>query len=208
MKMALLKKLTIVVAAWILIQAMPVSAAVYSYIDERGIIHLTDRPTDSRFRLLYASKKETREWKVLGRSVPKDSYKHEVSPFDSAISDAASRYGLNSALIKAVIKAESGFDPMAVSKKGAVGLMQLMPATAKRYGVANSLDPVANIDGGARMLRELLTLFDNDVRLSLAAYNAGSNAVKKYGNAIPPYPETERYVGKVLKFYRKYRQSM
>ncbi|MBF0454880.1 MAG: lytic transglycosylase domain-containing protein [Magnetococcales bacterium] len=194
--------ITVGATLWVLSFPFSASCAVYSYVDERGIVHLTDRPTDPRYRLLSAAGKGKRGGK---KSV---STLGVADPFHSVISDAARRHGVQSALIKAVIKAESGFNPMAVSRKGAVGLMQLMPGTAKRYGVLNRLDPVANINGGAKMLRELLTLYDNNLRLSLAAYNAGSSAVKKYGNDVPPYPETRRYISKVLKFYRTYKKSM
>jgi soluble lytic murein transglycosylase-like protein len=195
--------LMIAVALWVYTQILPASAAVYSYVDSRGIVHLTDRPTDPRYRLLYSSKKQGGLEKVRRAKLKK-----RVVPFDAVILEASRRHGVQSALIKAVIKAESGFNPLAVSRKGAVGLMQLMPGTARRLGILNRLDPVANINGGVRLLRELLTLFKNDLRLSLAAYNAGTNAVKKYGNIVPPYPETRRYVTKVLKFYRKYQQAM
>ncbi|MBF0358801.1 MAG: lytic transglycosylase domain-containing protein [Magnetococcales bacterium] len=191
------------VALWVSTYTLPLSAAVYSYVDQRGIIHLTDRPTDPRYRLLYSSKDKSRPEKVRRATL----HKKRV-PFDAAITAASRRHGVHSALIKAVIKVESGFNPLAVSRKGAVGLMQLMPGTARRYGVLNRLDPVSNINGGVRMLRELLIMFDNDIRLSLAAYNAGSNAVKKYGNIVPPYPETRRYITKVLKYYRRYLQAM
>ncbi|MBF0194504.1 MAG: lytic transglycosylase domain-containing protein [Magnetococcales bacterium] len=185
------------------IYSLPSKAAVYSYVDSRGIIHLTDRPTDPRYRMLYSSKKSERLERVR-----RAKQKNVKVPFNEVILAASRRHGVQSALIKAVIKAESGFNPLAVSRKGAVGLMQLMPATAKKYGVKNRLDPASNINGGVRFLRELLIMFKYDLRLSLAAYNAGHNAVKRYGYVIPPYPETRKYVTKVLKFYRKYQKSM
>ncbi|NGZ05422.1 MAG: lytic transglycosylase domain-containing protein [Magnetococcales bacterium] len=124
------------------------------------------------------------------------------------IQDASLRYQIHSALIKAVIKTESDFNPLAVSSKGAVGLMQLMPGTAQDLGVVDRTDPVANIHGGTRYLRELLGQFNNNLILSLAAYNAGPGAVKKYGNTVPPYEETQQYVAKVLHFYRAYLGAM
>ena len=96
----------------------------------------------------------------------------------------------------------------AVSRAGAIGMMQLMPETAKRYGVNNRRDVKENIDGGSRYLSDLLIMFNNNIRLALAAYNAGENAVKKYKNEIPPYKETQDYVRKVLKYYKKYQQTM
>ena len=122
------------------------------------------------------------------------------------IQQVAVAYQLEPALLHAVISAESGYHPQAVSKKGARGLMQLMPATARRFGVTNPDEPLANMDGGARYLRWLLDLF-TDLRLALAAYNAGEGAVQRYGNTIPPYPETRTYVQRVLEFYRYYRSQ-
>jgi len=123
------------------------------------------------------------------------------------IEAAAQASQLEPALIHAVIAAESGYNPSALSPKGAVGLMQLMPQTAKRYSVTNPLDPLQNIQGGARYLRDLLRMFNNDLKLALAAYNAGENAVMKYGNRIPPFPETLAYVPRVLSYYRMYRAN-
>ena len=120
----------------------------------------------------------------------------------------ASRYGLPKSLIHAVITAESAYDTEAVSRAGAVGLMQLMPGTAKRYGVKNRRNPYENVNGGTKYLRDLLVMFDNNLRLALAAYNAGEGAVKKYNNKIPPYKETQNYVKKVITYYNRYKQSM
>lgn len=121
------------------------------------------------------------------------------------IEDAARTYGVDAALIRAVISAESGHNPYARSRAGALGLMQLMPDTAIRYGVNNRLDPVQNIHGGARYLRDLLTLFNNDIQLAVAAYNAGEEAVMRHGRRIPPFRETMNYVPRVLQYYRQYR---
>jgi soluble lytic murein transglycosylase-like protein len=126
------------------------------------------------------------------------------SRYASQIQAAAMANNVEAALIRAVISVESGYNPSAKSKKGAVGLMQLMPATAKRYKVKNRRDPEQNIHGGARYLRDLLRMFDNSLHLTLAAYNAGEHAVMKYGNRIPPYRETLAYVPKVMKFYVQY----
>jgi hypothetical protein len=123
------------------------------------------------------------------------------------IQAAATANNIDAALIRAVISAESGYNPHAVSRAGAVGLMQLMPETASRYNVTNLRDPEQNIHGGARYLRDLLQMFNNDVRLAVAAYNAGEQAVMKYGNQIPPYRETIEYVPRVLKFYAHYRNG-
>jgi soluble lytic murein transglycosylase-like protein len=128
--------------------------------------------------------------------------------YASHIEAAARAAGVDAALIHAVISAESGYNAGARSPKGAVGLMQLMPGTALRYSVSNRLDPAQNILGGARYLRDLQQMFGNDLRLVLAAYNAGEKAVMKYGNRIPPYPETIAYVPKVLRFYSRYRTGI
>jgi hypothetical protein len=120
--------------------------------------------------------------------------------YDRFINAAAERYQLDIDLIRAVIDAESGFDSYAVSTKGAAGLMQLMPETARELGVGNPFDPEQNIDGGSRYLKGLLDKYDGEIRLALAAYNAGPNAVQRYGG-IPPYKETQQYVKRVLRSY-------
>ncbi|MBF8273376.1 MAG: Lytic transglycosylase, catalytic [Magnetococcales bacterium] len=203
-----------------------VHADIYTYVDARGVVHLTDRPTDPRYQLLMRTqpmqqpeKRKVNTGNSLGYGYGGsgygnsygslfDSWGGSVEPYVGIIREASKRTGVNDALLKAVIRAESAFNPLAVSRKGAVGLMQLMPETAKRYGVKNRLDPHANVHAGARFLKDLLYQFDNDLTLSLAAYNAGEGAVRKYGNTVPPYPETQRYVDKVLQFYKQYRYAM
>lgn len=128
------------------------------------------------------------------------------SRYTPAIERAAKRQRLDPALIHAVISAESGYNPRAVSPKGAMGLMQLMPATAQLYGVEDPFDPVANIEAGSRYLRRMVDRFHN-LSLALAAYNAGPGAVARYRNTIPPYMETRRYVVRVTNFYIHYRQA-
>jgi soluble lytic murein transglycosylase-like protein len=149
------------------------------------------------------AKKVKHKSRVDFKSMPKNR-----SRYTKMINEIAEKSRLYPSLLHAVIKAESAYDPNAISRAGAVGLMQLMPQTAKRFGVKDRRDPRDNLQGGARYLRELLTLYDNNVKLALAAYNAGEKAVKKYGNKIPPYPETQNYVKKVLAFYIQNRRKL
>lgn len=128
-----------------------------------------------------------------------------VADVRQTVRDAARRHSVPEALLLAVIHVESGFNPLARSPKGAVGLMQVMPPTGARYGVSADLtDPVKNIGVGARYLRDLLDMFKGDTELALAAYNAGEGAVMRHGRAVPPYAETQAYVGKVLRHYARY----
>jgi soluble lytic murein transglycosylase-like protein len=183
-------------------------ADVYGFVDSvsgRVSILYTDRaPADKRYQLYRRDS--------LGNSAqpaqPEPAVaglKLKPSRFSSHIMAASRETKVEPALIHAVISVESGYNPSARSRAGAVGLMQLMPGTAQRYGVNNRLDPGQNIHGGARYLRDLKTLFGNNLQLVLAAYNAGEEAVMKYGRKIPPYRETIAYVPKVLGHYNKYR---
>ncbi len=182
------------------------SAGIYRYEDENGMVHFTNCPRDSKFKLYIRESKEDPE---MGEppvpalaSLP--VVKANLNNFDGLISEASQKYQIDFALIKAIIRAESGFNPMAISKKGAKGLMQLMPETASRMNVANIFSPKENIEGGVRYLKYLLSLFNNDIRLSLAAYNAGENLVAEL-RSIPPYRETVDYVRKVLSYYQSYK---
>ncbi len=133
--------------------------------------------------------------------------KSKSDRFNPAIKRAADRYDVDPALIKAVIMAESAYNPKAVSKQGAEGLMQLMPGTARALGVENAFNPSHNINGGAKYLRKLLNAFDENIKLAVAAYNAGISAVKRLG-AVPPIKATERYVKKVFAYYHHYKSEM
>ena len=124
------------------------------------------------------------------------------------IRSVAKTYNLSHALLHAIITVESWYDPKALSTAGAVALMQLMPETGKRYGVINRRNVKQNINGGSRYFSDLLNMFNNDIKLALAAYNAGENAVKKYQNKVPPYKETKNYIKKVMKYYKRYQRTM
>ena len=132
--------------------------------------------------------------------------KESVPPYYTIILRAADRHNIDPALIRAVIMAESSYNPKAISKSGAKGLMQLMPRTAKALGVKDILDPIHNINGGTKYLRQLLNRFNGDIKLALAAYNAGSRHVKRY-RGIPPFKETRTYVKKVLSYYKNYQKE-
>jgi len=180
----------------------PAAASVYAYTDDNGTVSLSNVPSDKRYRVLVAEQKDNAPVASAARgTLPILVNK---ARYDRIVDDAARTYGLEGALLHAVISVESHYNSKAISSKGAAGLMQLMPGTAKRYGVVDRFDPVQNIDGGAKYLRDLLKLFNSDVSLTLAAYNAGENAVVRHGNRIPPFRETRDYVPKVLGFYRKY----
>jgi soluble lytic murein transglycosylase-like protein len=166
-------------------------AQIYSYTDKNGVVHFTNVPTDKKFRL----------YRPNSMRFPDDPYRYQR--YEELIKWAARRYGIHSALIKAIIRVESDFDPWAVSYKGAKGLMQLMPDTTMLMMVNNPFDPRENIDAGVRFYRHLLWQLNNDMVLALAAYNAGLEAVRKY-NCVPPFAETTYYVRKVLYFFRSY----
>ena len=164
------------------------SAQVYLRRNADGVLEATDSPESSEFRLRYSAK---------GVVIHSRGFRSRARPeFDPIIEDAASRFGVSSNLIRAVISVESAFDEFAVSSKGAQGLMQLMPGTARRFGVSDPFDPEQAIMGGTDYLRYLLDLFRGNVDFAAAGYNAGENAVLRYGG-IPPYKETRSYVVKV-----------
>jgi soluble lytic murein transglycosylase-like protein len=181
-------------------------ADLYSYVDADGVLHFSNAPSDGRFR------KVTRATEVAGvyraasavraRPVPGGLAKQGLT---GAIRDAAATNNLPEALILAVIAVESNFDPRAVSEKGAAGLMQLMPGTARDMYVADVFDPEQNIHGGTRYLRILANQYDGDMVRMLAAYNAGPEAVRRAGGAVPNIPETREYVRKVVALYRAYK---
>ena len=189
----------------IVLIALPLVAGadIYKYVDKYGRVHLSDKPAHEGYKRIVRTWKGWQEARVAYR----DSAKNRKR-FAQAIDTVAKQNKLPRALVHAVITAESAYDPNAVSHAGAVGLMQLMPGTAQRYGVRNRKDPLSNVAGGTRYLRDLLKMFDNNLVLALAAYNAGENAVIKYGHKIPPYEETQTYVQRVLKYYNNYKKVM
>ncbi|MEN3110165.1 lytic transglycosylase domain-containing protein [Uliginosibacterium paludis] len=173
----------------------PARADVYGFIDEHGVHNYSDVPRDPRARLLWRDLKGP---KAIGIPDSRALMASLPPALDARIESAARTHGLDPFLLRAVVAIESRANPNARSPKGAMGLTQLMPATAKRFGVRDAFDVRQNLDGGARYLRLLLTLFRDDVSLALAAFNAGENAVIRNGHSIPPYPETQRYVPTVI----------
>ena len=175
--------------------ASSVHADIYRYIDENGVMHFTNTPTSNAQEYkLYLKEKTT-----LSRKF------YAPDKYDRLISDASAQTGVDSRLLKAMIKAESDFNPRAVSKKGAMGLMQIMPENFKMLDLQNPFDPWQNIRAGARYFQQLYERFNGKLALSLAAYNAGPTAVDRY-KRIPPYKETEEYVQRVLRYYRTFKQ--
>jgi soluble lytic murein transglycosylase-like protein len=181
-------------------------ADIYAYTADDGSESFSNVPTDERYSVLIT---ELAVAAVPVAAMPKaKSGLARKAGYDQVVDEVSRAYGLESALLHAVISVESSYNPNAVSSKGAAGLMQLMPQTAKRYGVADAFDPRQNLNGGARYLRDLLRLFNNNISLALAAYNAGEHAVMKHGNRIPPYRETLNYVPRVLGFYQRYQTGL
>lgn len=200
-------------------------ADIYGYVDAQGNAHFSTEKLDARYQL-YARGDATFDTGQLDLGAPAGDHKQlssamsrhlgehpNLKKFEPLLHKAASEYGLQPALLKAIMAAESGFNPAAVSPKGAIGLMQVMPATAERYGLQpgarKSLEqklaePQTNIRLSARYLRDLTRLFPGQPELVIASYNAGEGAVKKYRNTVPPYAETRNYVKLVAQFYRFY----
>lgn len=168
-------------------------AQLYSWKDPSGRLIISDTPKDPKATTYAVAYVGTSYGVAKGATAPK----RRISEFDDLIVENAAQHSLHPDFVRAVIQAESAFNPRARSHKGAMGLMQLMPATAATYGVTNAYDPVQNIRAGVAYLKSLLVRFGNDVSLALAAYNAGPRAVEKYGNAVPPYKETRNYVSKI-----------
>ncbi|HZH83290.1 MAG TPA: transglycosylase SLT domain-containing protein [Phototrophicaceae bacterium] len=171
-------------------------ADVYAFKDKNGVVTFTNVPNHAGFRRVFRD-----------AGPPASSNGVVDSDYDGYIQNASGRYNIDPDLIRAVIKAESDFKVSARSNKGAMGLMQLMPDTARLHNVNDAYNPGENVEGGARHLRMLLDRYQGDLELSLAAYNAGSAAVEKH-RGIPPFPETKEYVRRVLRFYDSYRNAL
>jgi len=178
-------------------------ADIYKYVDDEGVMHFTDAPTDRRFKIFMRDLKKDRK---LRTNFKIGALCRNPDEFEPIVKSVASEYGVDKNLVKAVIHAESGYNPNAVSPKGAQGLMQLMPKTAQGLKVPNSFDPKDNIRGGVRYLRFLLDTFKGDVTLALAAYNAGLSRVNQYGG-VPPYQETRNYISRVLSYQKSYQSN-
>lgn len=168
-------------------------ADIYSFVDAEGVVHFTNVPVDGRYR--FKEKEYVRKFKVF-------LYESNERQYEPVIQKVAKQEDLDPDLLRSLVSVESNFDPVAISPKGAMGLTQLMPETAKSLGVDNVFHPEQNLEAGARHLRALLEKYEGDVMLALAAYNAGEKAVEAY-QGVPPYPETEAYVREVLRRYRK-----
>lgn len=194
--------LKILLIGTLLCSAVPAMSDIYRYEDDEGIVHFTDAPTDKRFKIFMRDFKKDQQLRTRLR------ISGSVNPaeYEQIIATTSAKYGVSPTLVKAVIRAESGYNPNAVSSKGASGLMQLMPGTARSLKVSNSFDPKDNVEGGVKYLRFLLDTFRGDVSLALAAYNAGLGSVAKYGG-IPPYNETRTYVNRVLSYMQSYQTN-
>jgi soluble lytic murein transglycosylase-like protein len=203
--------------------AIQTRADVWGYVDEQGRPHVATAKLDGRYQLFFKGRTnadakpaidpvdEAFERTPIFRRIEGHP---NVKRFEPLIARYAKEHGVDPALVKAVVAVESAYDPGAISAKGALGLMQLIPETGARYGVADDLrrsatqkllDPATNLDIGTRYLRDLLAMFDNDIALALAAYNAGENVVVRYDQHVPPYPETQEFVQLVQQFYALYR---
>jgi len=190
----------VLVVVALLVMASATSADIYRYVDEEGVICYTDAPRGKKAEKIYRGTTQTLPPSAaVSERGPTDG--HALPEYHEIVHEKASQYDLDPTLIKAVIATESNWNSRAVSRKGAMGLMQLMPATAVDMNVRDPYDPAENIEGGTKYLRYLLERFNGDLTLALAAYNAGPKTVEKFGY-VPPISETKNYVNKVLALYR------
>ena len=187
-KAGITNRWTIFMVIIIFASVLPVYADIYMYIDTEGVLHFTNTPTSSKYKI-YIKEKSRRS-----------SNTHSTDKYDRLIEEASKRHGVLFPLIKAVIKAESDFDPRAVSKAGALGLMQIMPQNVNNLKISDPFNPSENIMGGTRYFKQLIDKYEGKLQLALAAYNAGPGMVDYY-NGIPPIKETENYVKRVMKYF-------
>jgi soluble lytic murein transglycosylase-like protein len=185
------------------LMAYPASGQIYSWRDANGTLVLSDRALSEAAQIVTAVGRD--EGDSSGESTAPAAPK--AAGYEGLIAEHARRHDVRPDLVRAVIQVESAFNPSAVSPKGAMGLMQLMPATARSLGVGNPFDPRQNVGAGVAYLRQLLDRYDNDERLALAAYNAGPGAVDRYGQAVPPYRETRDYVARISEAAGQARQA-
>ena len=178
----------------VLTMALPLYADIYTYTDNQGVRHFTNVPTSSKYKIYIKEKSR--------QSV--NTYK--TDRYDDLITKASNKYGVSFSLLKALIKTESDFDPWAVSKVGAKGLMQIMPENLKMLNINDPFDPRENIMGGTLYLKQLIKRFNGKLSLALAAYNAGPKMVENY-QRIPPFPETEDFVKRVMKYYAVFKKG-
>lgn len=199
----MVRKLPYIAVLLLIASVATAGSKIYTFVDANGTRHYTDVPDNNRYRLLVLSPHDRTasgdryDWMLLAKA----------GQYDAIIEKAALSASVEPNLLRAVIVVESGFNSRAVSKRGAVGLMQLMPATASRFGVSDPYDPRQNIHAGAQYLRFLIDRFGQDVRLALAAYNAGEDAVERNGGQIPPFTETMAYVPRVMRIYQMLRDQ-
>jgi len=194
MRFPIMAGLMIFTGALLFLLPPPLSADIYMYRDDRGVLHFTNVPTSPKYEIYVRER-------IRKKTSVRDSKK-----FDHYITRASRRHGVSFSLVKAIIKAESDFNPKAVSKKGAMGLMQIMPQNLRLLRIRDPFDPWDNILGGTRYFKEMLTRYRGNLNLALAAYNAGPTAVDQY-NSIPPYPETRQYVKRVMRYYRAFEKG-
>lgn len=189
-----------------LVAAQPVHADIYKVVEADGSVTFTNvyRPGRNYVRVMRTPKPAKPRAVATANRRPLSAAPVPAGlPYASQVAAAAAAHQLPEALLHAVIRTESNYNPVAISGRGAIGLMQLMPDTARELGVTDPWDPAANIQGGARYLKQLMALFDNDLQLALAAYNAGPGAVLRQGRAIPPYAETRHYVPRVIERFQR-----
>jgi soluble lytic murein transglycosylase-like protein len=201
-------KVSILLGALAFCAGGPALADIYMFKDARGVVHFTNIPNgDKRYKMVRKEESTSEYTRAAGMPQYQLPTRELILRYTPIIETAAKSHGVETALVHAVITAESGYNPTARSRAGAQGIMQLMPDTARRFGVQNVWDPTQNIHGGVKYLSELLAMFNGNRELALAAYNAGENAVIRAGHRIPPYAETMHYVPKVLGLYRKFQTA-